>query len=178
MDGKSEKQPANGASEEKAGLQTEKVQQGPISGEFKDAMADLPAGQENKPAVSTEEEQIQATEDMKGLSATKEKNEVSSEAHPGHPKAESSEEDPLKAVQESTVTLKAPSTAKEKNQTEAPVPQTKEEKVARILELKGKISTLLANVKDTKTLCEKHENENQYLQDYVATLMQNGELRK
>lgn len=52
-----------------------------------------------------------------------------------------------------------------------------EEIVNEILELKLKISTLVSNVRDTKTLCDKYDNQNQYLQDYVGSLMKSGDIK-
>lgn len=52
-----------------------------------------------------------------------------------------------------------------------------EEIVNEILELKLKISTLVSNIRDTKTLCDKYDNQNQYLQDYVGSLMKSGEIK-
>lgn len=52
-----------------------------------------------------------------------------------------------------------------------------EEMVAAILDLKLKISTLISNIRDTKTLSDKYDNENQYLQDYVGSLMKSGEIK-
>ena len=52
-----------------------------------------------------------------------------------------------------------------------------EEMVAEILDLKLKISTLISNIRDTKTLSDKYDNENQYLQDYVGSLMKSGEIK-
>lgn len=52
-----------------------------------------------------------------------------------------------------------------------------EEMVAEILDLKLKISTLISNIRDTKTLSDKYDSENQYLQDYVGSLMKSGEIK-
>lgn len=52
-----------------------------------------------------------------------------------------------------------------------------EEMVTEILSLKLKIATLISNIRDTKTLSDKYDNENQYLQDYVGSLMKSGEIK-
>lgn len=54
----------------------------------------------------------------------------------------------------------------------------KEKTVEEILALKNKISTLITNIRDTKRLCERYKHENQYLQDYVGSLMASGEMQK
>lgn len=51
------------------------------------------------------------------------------------------------------------------------------EMVGEILLLKQKISTLISNIRDTKTLCDKYENQNQYLQEYVGSLMKSSEMK-
>ncbi|EGV60310.1 hypothetical protein CANTEDRAFT_116359, partial [Yamadazyma tenuis ATCC 10573] len=48
---------------------------------------------------------------------------------------------------------------------------SKDEMIQEILQLKASISHLVGNVRDIKMLCEKSENDNQYLQEYVGTLM-------
>lgn len=52
-----------------------------------------------------------------------------------------------------------------------------DEVIEEILQMKLKINTLIANIRDTKTLCDKYDTENQYLQDYVGNLMQTEELK-
>lgn len=47
----------------------------------------------------------------------------------------------------------------------------KQEKIDQIFLLKGKLSQLIENIRDTKLVCDKYENENQYLQDYVGNYM-------
>lgn len=54
----------------------------------------------------------------------------------------------------------------------------REEKVEQIRILKAKITSLISNVRDTKRICDKYENENQYLQDYVGSMMTSGEMKK
>jgi hypothetical protein len=52
----------------------------------------------------------------------------------------------------------------------------KQEKIDQIMRLKADISRLVSNVRQTKAICERYENENQYLQDYVGSLMKSGNL--
>lgn len=56
--------------------------------------------------------------------------------------------------------------------------QSKEDTISQILEYKQKIDVLVNNVRNTKRLCEKYDNENYYLQDYIGTLMNSGDLNK
>lgn len=58
-----------------------------------------------------------------------------------------------------------------------PVPMSKQENIDEIVALKAKIAALIANVRTTKTVCDKYENENQYLQDYIGSLMKKGEMK-
>lgn len=53
----------------------------------------------------------------------------------------------------------------------------KEAKINQILDMKNKLGSLISNIRDTRTLCEKYDNENQYLQDYIGSLMKSGELK-
>lgn len=53
-----------------------------------------------------------------------------------------------------------------------------QELVSEILRLKGEINTMVGNIRNTKSLCEKYESENQYLQDYVGNLMRSGEINR
>lgn len=48
---------------------------------------------------------------------------------------------------------------------------TKQQMIQQITDYKQKISSLINNVRDTKSLCEKYEHNNQYLQEYIGTLM-------
>lgn len=63
------------------------------------------------------------------------------------------------------------------NDADTYIKRLNEEIVNEILELKLKISTLVSNIRDTKTLCDKYDNQNQYLQDYVGSLMKSGEIK-
>lgn len=53
-----------------------------------------------------------------------------------------------------------------------------DDKIARILDLTANIDTLTANIRNTKRLYDKYDSENQYLQDYIGTLMNSDEIRK
>lgn len=53
----------------------------------------------------------------------------------------------------------------------------KEAKINQILDMKNKLSSLISNIRNTRTFCEKYDNENQYLQDYIGSLMKSGELK-
>lgn len=53
---------------------------------------------------------------------------------------------------------------------------TKSEAIEHILEEKEKIFKLITNIRSMRAVCEKYQNENQYLQEYVGSLMKNGEL--
>lgn len=50
-------------------------------------------------------------------------------------------------------------------------PLSKQQMIDQITEYKQKISDLTNNVRDTKSLSEKYEHNNQYLQEYIGTLM-------
>lgn len=47
----------------------------------------------------------------------------------------------------------------------------KQEKIERIAELKNKIDTLINNIRDSKSVCDKYESEIQYFQEYIGGLM-------
>ncbi|ODV81312.1 uncharacterized protein CANTADRAFT_28316, partial [Suhomyces tanzawaensis NRRL Y-17324] len=53
----------------------------------------------------------------------------------------------------------------------------KEAKIEEILQLKAKINTLMNNIRDTKQVSDKFENENQYLQEYFGSLMKSEDLK-
>lgn len=57
------------------------------------------------------------------------------------------------------------------------VPQTKQQKVDEVLSLKGDISKLIQNVRKQAIVCQKYTDENQYLQDYIGTVMKSGDLK-
>lgn len=46
----------------------------------------------------------------------------------------------------------------------------KDEKIEKILELKGSISQLIGEIRSTKVLCEKHGDENAYIKEYIGSL--------
>lgn len=52
-----------------------------------------------------------------------------------------------------------------------------DEKIQEILRLKEKISILLQNVRDQKVVADKYAHENQYLQDYIESVMQKGDFK-
>lgn len=53
---------------------------------------------------------------------------------------------------------------------------TKQQKVAEILKLKTELQRLVKNVRDQRVVCEKIEQENQYLQDYIGSVMQTKDI--
>lgn len=57
------------------------------------------------------------------------------------------------------------------NSLQVPSSTSRQAKIDEILSLKTRISTLIENIRDTKLICEKFDNENQYLQDYVGNYM-------
>ncbi|KAK6455930.1 uncharacterized protein RJT20DRAFT_51751 [Scheffersomyces xylosifermentans] len=54
---------------------------------------------------------------------------------------------------------------------------SREDKVAQILEYKAKIAKLISTIRDTKIVSDKYENEIQYLQDYIGSLMKKDEVK-
>lgn len=55
---------------------------------------------------------------------------------------------------------------------------SKEDMIKEINRLKSSISSLASNIRDTRHVVERYNNDNQYLQDYVGTLMKNNDLKK
>lgn len=53
----------------------------------------------------------------------------------------------------------------------------KQEKVNEILSLKNDISKLIQNIRKQTMVCQKYSDENQYLQDYIGTVMKSGDLK-
>lgn len=53
----------------------------------------------------------------------------------------------------------------------------KKDKVDEVLRLKADIAKLIHNVRLQTAVCQKYENENQYLQDYIGSVMQSGDLK-
>lgn len=54
---------------------------------------------------------------------------------------------------------------------------TKQDKVNEILRLKGEITQLMQNIRDLSAICTRYSNENQYLQDYIGTVMKSGDMK-
>lgn len=55
--------------------------------------------------------------------------------------------------------------------------ESKQEKVNEILRLKGDIAQLVQNIRDQSAVCTKYSNENQYLQEYIGTVMKDGDMK-
>lgn len=55
--------------------------------------------------------------------------------------------------------------------------QTKQDKVNEILQLKKDISQLVQNIRDQSAICSKYSSENQYLQDYIGSVMKSGDMK-
>lgn len=55
--------------------------------------------------------------------------------------------------------------------------QEKQDKVNEILRLKADIAQLVQNVRVQSTICSKYESENQYLQDYIGSVMKSGDMK-
>lgn len=55
---------------------------------------------------------------------------------------------------------------------------SKEDIINEILTMKKSIDKLVGNIRDTKMLSQKYDKDNQYLQEYVDTLMTNNEIKK
>lgn len=53
---------------------------------------------------------------------------------------------------------------------------SKEAKIDEITELKAKIASLVANIRDARAVCTKYDRDNDYLQDYVGSVMKSGDL--
>lgn len=53
----------------------------------------------------------------------------------------------------------------------------KQQKVDEVLRLKADIAHLIRNIRDTQTVCRKYESENQYLQDYIGSVMKSGDMK-
>lgn len=61
--------------------------------------------------------------------------------------------------------------------TEATTQMSKQAKIDEIVLLKGNIATLLTNIREVQGQCAKHHRENQYLQDYVGSMMKQEHLK-
>lgn len=55
--------------------------------------------------------------------------------------------------------------------------EAKQEKVQEILRLKKDIAQLVQNIRDEATVCNKYASENQYLQDYIGSVMKSGDMK-
>lgn len=55
--------------------------------------------------------------------------------------------------------------------------ESKEQKVEEVLRLKEEITRLLQNVRDSQALCEKYTHENDYLQDYIGSVMKSTDMK-
>ena len=86
-------------------------------------------------------------------------------------------EEETSSTEDDTMAKSTESSASTGNDADTYIKGLNEEIVNEILELKLKISTLVSNIRDTKTLCDKYDNQNQYLQDYVGSLMKSGEIK-
>lgn len=51
------------------------------------------------------------------------------------------------------------------------------DKIQEILRLKGDISALLQNVREQKIVADKYAHENQYLQEYIESVMKKGDMK-
>lgn len=55
--------------------------------------------------------------------------------------------------------------------------KSKQEKVEEVLHLKQEISRLLQNVRDSQAVCEKYTHENNYLKDYIGSVMKSTDMK-
>lgn len=53
----------------------------------------------------------------------------------------------------------------------------KQAKVDEVLKLKADISVLVQNIRDQVTVSNKYSHENQYLQDYIGSVMKSGDMK-
>ena len=53
----------------------------------------------------------------------------------------------------------------------------KQKIIDEILSTKTEISRLLNNIRDTRTVCNRLSAENQYIQEYVGTLMKSNDVK-
>lgn len=49
---------------------------------------------------------------------------------------------------------------------------TEQQKIEKIIELQSKINSLISNIRDSKTVCDKYESDIQYFQEYIGLLLQ------
>lgn len=78
--------------------------------------------------------------------------------------------------EEKDASIAAPETAEPEDPAGKENTLLTEEKIEQIMRLKGDIARLVSNVRQTKAICGRYENENQYLQDYIGSLMKSGNL--
>lgn len=55
--------------------------------------------------------------------------------------------------------------------------EAKQQKVEEVLHLKEEITKLLQNVRDSQAVCEKYTHENDYLQDYIGSVMKSSDMK-
>lgn len=55
--------------------------------------------------------------------------------------------------------------------------EEKQAKVEEILRLKSDISQLVHNIRDLSAVCLKYSSENDYLQDYIGSVMKSGNMK-
>lgn len=115
---------------------------------------------------------ISSEENMQNVSLVEKKTEEK-EATYADNHSVTLKETTLKAADDDTTMM----TSTGLNNIDTSVNRLDEEMAEEILELKLKVSTLISNIRDTKTLCDKYDNQNQYLQDYVGNLMKSGGMK-
>lgn len=115
---------------------------------------------------------ISSEENMQNVSLVEKKTEEKEATYAGNHSV-TLKETTLKAADDDTTMM----TSTGLNNIDTSVNRLDEEMAEEILELKLKVSTLISNIRDTKTLCDKYDNQNQYLQDYVGNLMKSGGMK-
>lgn len=55
--------------------------------------------------------------------------------------------------------------------------ESKQKKVEEVLQLKDEITKLLQNVRDSQAVCERYTHENDYLQDYIGSVMRSSDMK-
>lgn len=115
---------------------------------------------------------INSEENMQNVSLVEKKTEEKEATYAGNHSV-TLKETTLKAADDDTTMM----TSTGLNNIDTSVNRLDEEMAEEILELKLKVSTLISNIRDTKTLCDKYDNQNQYLQDYVGNLMKSGGMK-
>lgn len=51
------------------------------------------------------------------------------------------------------------------------------QKVDEVLRLKSEIDQLIHNIRDSQNVCAKYASENEYLQDYIGSVMKSGDMK-